>query len=47
MPKSTYLGLVNGAEQPGIQDSLDGRPRKSFGYRTPLEKFAELVSTTA
>ena len=35
------------AELDRIQDSLNGRPRKTLGYMTPSEKFAELVATTA
>ena len=38
---------VSRAELDRIQDSLNGRPRKTLGYMTPSEKFAELVATTA
>jgi IS30 family transposase len=47
LPKSTDLSLVTRAELDQIQDSLNGRPRKTLGYMTPSEKFAELVATTA
>ncbi len=47
LPKSTDLSLVSRAELDRIQDSLNGRPRKTLGYMTPSEKFAELVATTA
>lgn len=47
LPKSTDLSLVSHAELDRIQDSLNGRPRKTLGYMTPSEKFAELVATTA
>ncbi|NTW39234.1 MAG: IS30 family transposase, partial [Cellulomonadaceae bacterium] len=46
LPKSTDLRLVSRAELDRIQDSLNGRPRKTLGYMTPSEKFAELVATT-
>lgn len=47
LPKSTDLSLISRAELDRIQDSLNGRPRKTLGYMTPSEKFAELVATTA
>ena len=47
LPKSTELSVVSRAELDRIQDSLNGRPRKTLGYMTPWEKFAELVATTA
>ena len=47
LPKSTDLSLVSRDELERIQDSLNGRPRKTLGYMTPSEKFAELVATTA
>ena len=46
LPKSTDLSIVTRAELTAIQDSLNGRPRKTLGYLTPSEKFTELVATT-
>jgi IS30 family transposase len=46
LPKSTDLSVVSRSELTAIQDSLNGRPRKTLGYLTPSEKFAELVATT-
>lgn len=46
LPKSTDLSIVTLAELTAIQDSLNGRPRKTLGYMTPSEKFTELVATT-
>ena len=47
LPKSTDLSLVGRADLDRIQDSLNGRPRKTLGYMTPSEKYTELVATTA
>ncbi|MGO2092808.1 MAG: hypothetical protein ACTH34_13245, partial [Microbacterium gubbeenense] len=46
LPKSTDLSIVTRAELTAIQDSLNGRPRKTLGYLTPSEKFTELIATT-
>lgn len=46
LPKSSDLSIVTHAELTAIPDSLNGRPRKTLGYLTPSEKFAELVATT-
>lgn len=46
LAKSTDLSLVSPEELRQIQDSLNGRPRKTLGYMTPSEMFAELVATT-
>jgi IS30 family transposase len=47
LPKGTDLSKVSAAELRRIQRSLNGRPRKTLGYLTPSEKFAELVAATA
>jgi IS30 family transposase len=47
LPKSTDLSLVSRADLDQIQDGLNARPRKTLGYMTPSEKYAELVATTA
>jgi IS30 family transposase len=46
LPKGTDLSKVSAAELRDIQRSLNGRPRKTLGYMTPSEKFAELVAAT-
>ena len=46
MPKGTDLSLLSAADLRRIQRSLNGRPRKTLGYLTPLERFAEVVALT-
>ncbi len=46
LPKGTDLSKTSPAELATIQRSLNGRPRKTLGYLTPLEKFAEVVAST-
>ena len=46
MPKSTDLTEFTATDLRRIQRSMNGRPRKTLGYMTPLEKFAELVAAT-
>lgn len=47
LPKGADLNLTTRDRLQEIQDSLNTRPRKTLGYMTPSEKFAELVATTA
>jgi IS30 family transposase len=43
LPKGTDLSKVSPAELQYIQDELNDRPRKRFGYRTPREQLAKLL----
>jgi IS30 family transposase len=47
LPKGTDLSKVSAAELRRIQRSLNGRPRKTLGFMTPSERFAQLVALTA
>jgi IS30 family transposase len=47
MPKSTDLSRLSADDLVRIQRSLNGRPRKTLGYMTPLEKFAEVVARSS
>ena len=46
MPKGTDLSAHSAKDLIRIQRSLNGRPRKTLGYMTPSEKFAEAVALT-
>jgi len=46
LPKGTDLSVVNLDELAAIADNLNSRPRKTLGYMTPSEKFAELLAST-
>lgn len=46
MPKGTNLAAFSAKDLVRIQRSLNRRPRKTLGYMTPSEKFAEVVALT-
>jgi transposase, IS30 family len=46
LPKGIDLSKVSANELRQIQRSLNGRPRKTLGYMTPSEKFADVVAAT-
>ena len=45
-PEGTDLSTLSEEELLSIQRSLNGRPRKTLGYRMPEEKLNELVVLT-
>ncbi|QYG91716.1 IS30 family transposase [Iamia sp. SCSIO 61187] len=47
LPKGTDLSKVSASELVEIQRSLNGRPRKTLGYLTPSEAYAQVVAATA
>ena len=47
LPKGTDLSKHSAADLVEIQRSLNGRPRKTLGYLTPSEVYAQVVAATA
>ncbi|MGH9258760.1 MAG: IS30 family transposase [Acidimicrobiales bacterium] len=47
LPKGTDLSTHSAADLTRIQHSLNGRPRKTLGYMTPSEAYAQVVAATA
>ena len=43
LPKGTDLRVYTAAQLQAIQDELNDRPRKRFGYHTPREQLAKLL----
>jgi IS30 family transposase len=46
-PKGTDLPIDDPTRLREVADLLNGRPRKTLGWKTPAEKFAESVATTS
>ena len=42
-PKGTDLSKFTKAQLKEVQDEFNDRPRKTLGWRTPHEKFSELL----
>ena len=47
LPKKSDLSIYNQRQLDAIAKSLNTRPRKTLGFMTPSEAFAEAVATTA
>ncbi len=47
LPKRSDLSIYNQRQLDAIAKSLNTRPRKTLGFMTPSEAFAEAVATTA
>ena len=46
LPKGTDLSVYSQADLDAIADSLNGRPRATHGFRSPLEVFAQMLANT-
>jgi transposase, IS30 family len=44
LPKGNDLSVHTAADLAAIADKLNGRPRKTLGFRTPAEELARLLS---
>jgi IS30 family transposase len=47
LPRTRDLSTVTADELRKIENLLNGRPRKTLGWMTPSEKFAQIVAMTA
>ena len=45
-PKGLDLSLLTEDQLRAVQDSLNGRPRETLGWKKPVEKLAEVVAST-
>ena len=46
-PKGTSLAGHSPADLAAVADELNGRPRKTLGWKTPAEALAEILDTAA
>lgn len=46
LPKGTNLSVYSQADLDAIADSLNGRSRATYGFRSPLEVFAQMRPNT-